>query len=135
MPRRKATDPEARLTHPIIFRVTETVFKRLEKTLAESDCGSIGEVARKIVSDKPIKCFYIDIHLNPVMEELALIRKELKAIGVNINQLTKRFHQDREGHHRPYYIHQVAEQHQQADIKVARLLILVSKLTKRWLPE
>ncbi|MEO6522796.1 MAG: plasmid mobilization relaxosome protein MobC [Mucilaginibacter sp.] len=133
MPRRKATDQEQLLTHPIILRVTAKVFQKLESKLAESDCNTVGEVARKIISNKPIKCFYKDVSLNPVMEELAMIRKELKAIGVNINQITRSFNQDRAGTHRSIFIAKVAEQYQLVDAKVERLLVIISKLAERWL--
>lgn len=133
MSRKKAADQEQLLTHPIIVRVTEKVFKRLEKKQAESDCSTVGEVARKILSAQPIKSFYKDITLNPIMEELALIRKELKAIGVNINQITRSFNQDRTGASRAYHVTKVAELYKQVDVKVDRLLKIISKLAEKWL--
>ena len=133
MPRKKAKDQEQILTHPIIIRVTETVFQRLDKKRKESDCGTIGEVARKILSNKAIKCFYKDITLNPIMEELAQIRKELKAIGININQITRSFNRDKAEKHREYYVMQVADLYKKVDVKVERLMTLVSLLAERWL--
>ncbi|MHB1180018.1 MAG: mobilization protein, partial [Daejeonella sp.] len=79
MPRKKAANPEDLLSHNLIIRVTETAFKRLEKMRQQSNSPSIAEVARKILSGQKIRLFYHDISLNPVMEELAMIRKELKA--------------------------------------------------------
>ncbi len=133
MPRKKAKDQEQVLTHPIIIRVTKTVFNRLENKRKESDCTTIGEVARKILSNKSIKCFYKDITLNPVMEELAQIRKELKAIGININQITRTFNQDKAENHRAFYVLKVADQYKMVDAKVDRLLTLVSLLAEKWL--
>lgn len=63
-------------------RVTAATFQRLEKMIGTSDCYSIGEVARKILSNQEIKVFYVDASLDQTMEQLALIRKELKAIGI-----------------------------------------------------
>jgi hypothetical protein len=133
MPRKKAKDQEQVLTHPIIIRVTKAVFDRLDKKRKESDCGTIGEVARKILSNKSIKCFYKDVTLNPIMEELAQIRKELKSIGVNINQVTRSFNQDKAEKHRAYYVMQVADLYKKVNAKVERLLTLVSLLAERWL--
>jgi len=133
MPRKKAKDQEQVLTHPIIIRLTKTVFERLDGKRKESDCGTIGEVARMILSNKSIKCFYKDVTLNPVMEELAQIRKELRAIGVNINQITRTFNQDKTENHRAFYVLKVADQYKQVDGKVDRLLVLVSLLAERWL--
>jgi hypothetical protein len=64
----------------IFTSLTEKVFKRLEKIQQESGCQSFGEVARMILSGELINCFYRDVSLNAPMEEMALIRKELKAI-------------------------------------------------------
>ncbi|HTN20709.1 MAG TPA: plasmid mobilization relaxosome protein MobC [Pelobium sp.] len=133
MSRRKAADQEQLLTHPIIVRVTEKVFKRLEKKQAESDCSTVGEVARKILSSQPIKSFYKDITLNPIMEELAMIRKELKAIGININQITRSFNQDKAETHRAFYVLKIADLYKKVDEKVERLLVIIAKLAERWL--
>ena len=86
MPRKPVTDREEILVHPIILRLNDATYKRVEKLLEESSCKSIGEVARKILTDDRINCFYRDVSLNGPMEELALIRKQLKSIGININQ-------------------------------------------------
>jgi hypothetical protein len=117
MPRKKASNPEDLLNHNLIIRVTETTFKRLEKLRKESKSLSIAEVARKILSGQKIKLFYHDISLNPVMEELALIRKELKAIGININQITRNFNQDRAETHRAFHVLKVAELYKKVDEK------------------
>jgi hypothetical protein len=104
MGRTKYKAREELLNHPIILRVNEAVFKRLEKLVAESSCQSVGEVARKIL------CFYKDITMNAPMEELIRIRKDLKAIGININQLTKGYNSAKEEAYRTFYILKVMEQ-------------------------
>ena len=81
----------------------------------DSDYKTIGEVARCILSNRKIKLFYRDISMNGPMEELALIRKELKAIGININQITRSFNQDKEGTHRAFYVLKVADLYKGVD--------------------
>jgi hypothetical protein len=78
MSRKKSSKPEELFTHVIRTRVTEATFKRLDKIHRQSDCGSIAGVARKVLSNQKIKVFHKDISMNAPMEELALIRKELK---------------------------------------------------------
>ena len=73
--------------------------------------------------------------MNPMMEELALIRKEIKAIGININQLTRKFNGTTEEKQRGYYVLQAADLYQKVGEKVERLLQLISKLAERWLQE
>lgn len=133
MPRKKAKDQQKILSHPIIIRVTETVFNRLEEIRKESDHKTIGEIARRILSDRKIKLFYHDVTINPVMEELALIRKELKAIGININQITRTFNQEKTGTSRSYYVLQVADRYNKVDEKVERLLSIISNMAEKWL--
>ena len=126
-------EKQDRLTHPVRTRVTKTVFEKLEKIQESSSCQTIGEVARKILSSEKILCFYKDISLNAPMEELTSIRKELKAIGVNINQQTKYFHTSDNDAQRAFYALKTAELYKGIDAKVERLLILVSQLAEKWL--
>ncbi|MEQ7801332.1 plasmid mobilization relaxosome protein MobC [Pedobacter sp. ASV1-7] len=135
MPRKKSTNPETILTHFVRTRVTEKVYLRLEKISRNSDCHSVGGVARKILSQEKITLFYKDITLNAAMEELALIRKELRAIGVNINQITRSFNQDKTETKRAFYVLKAADQYQKIDAKVDELLIIISKLAGKWLQE
>ena len=133
MPRKKLDNPEDILSQPIIVRVTETVFKRLKKIQQESGCQSIGEVARMILSGEKINCFYKDVSLNAPMEEMALIRKELKAIGNNINQQTKFFHMSRSDAQRGFYALRTLDLYKQVDGKVEELLTLINRLAEKWL--
>ncbi len=133
MTRKKTEKRDELLTHPIILRVTQTVFKRLEKLQQESSCQSVGEVARKILSREKILCFYKDVSLNGPMEELASIRKELKAIGVNINQQTHRFHISDTDAQRAFYVMKTADLYQKVGEKVDAALVLIAKLAEQWL--
>lgn len=133
MPRRKSAKPEEVLSRVIRARVTETVYKRLEQTSKNSDCCSVGRLARKILSREKITFFHKDMTMNATMEELALIRKELRAIGVNINQITRSFNQDKAGTHRAFYVLKVADQYKKIDENVEKLLTIISRLAERWL--
>lgn len=133
MPRKKLPNPEEILSHPIILRVTAAAFERLEKIQKDSNCGSVGEVARKILSNEMIVMLYKDVSMNGPMEEMALIRKELRAIGININQITRGFNSDKEGKYQHYFIKKAAEQYQKVDEKVERLLSIIAQLAEKWL--
>jgi hypothetical protein len=135
MPRKKTDKPEDLLTHNIIIRVTEALFNKLEKLRKDGGSLSIADICRKILTNRKIKIYQQDITMNPVMEELAMIRKELKAIGVNINQITRSFNQDRVGAHRPIYILKAAEQYKKVDERVDLLLNIIVKLADKWLHE
>jgi hypothetical protein len=135
MPRKKMENREEVLSQNIVIRVTEEVFKKLDKLQKESGCQSIAEVARMVLSDQPIKCFYIDISLNGTMEQLALIRKELKAIGININQQTRFFNSSKSDTQRVFYATRTAQLYKQVDAKVDELLAIVSRLAEKWLQD
>lgn len=133
MPRKKARNQDELLTRPITIRISEPLFKRLEKLVQESDCWSIGEAARRILLRKRINCFYRDVSMNGPMEELALIRKELKAMGVNINQQTRYFNASQSAAERVFHAMKTTELYGKIDTKVDRLLEIVSALAQKWL--
>src|SRR3546814_20322175 len=107
-----------------------TLFRSIARN---SNCSSVGDVARKILSRQRIVVFHRDISMNGPMEELALIRKELKAMGININQQTKYFHASQSSAERAFYALKTAELYRSIEGKVDRLLEIVSALAEKWL--
>jgi hypothetical protein len=133
MSSKKVKAQDELLSRNLIIRVTETTFKHLKKIHSESNYASIAEVARRILSNRQVKLFYKDVSMNSQMEEMALIRKELKSIGININQITRSFNQNKAEIHRAYYVMKVADLYKKVDEKVDRLLIIISGLAEKWL--
>jgi hypothetical protein len=133
MSRKKTKNPDQLLTHPIIVRVNEHTFKRLEKIQTHSNCQSIGEVARNILSKEKILMLTRDVTMNAPMEELASIRKELKAIGVNINQQTHHFHTSENEAQRSFYFMRTSDLYKNVGEKVDRLLEIVTQMSMKWL--
>ncbi|WP_461791502.1 plasmid mobilization protein [Pedobacter sp.] len=134
MPRKKSADPDKILSRVLRIRLTDKAFQRLEKISKSSDCHTVGEAARKILSKEKITLFYKDISLNSTMEELALIRKELRAIGININQITKAYHSDKRDHSQAIQISSLIPIYQKVEAKTVTLLILINQLAEKWLP-
>lgn len=93
----------------------------------------MGEFARRILSRDKITLFHKDASLDGPMEELTSIRKELKAIGVNINQITHSFHIAQNDNQRNYQAMRAAEEYKKVGAKVDQLLNIVSQLSKKWL--
>ncbi|MGM9475190.1 mobilization protein [Pedobacter sp. GSP4] len=133
MPRPKNKDEKLLLNCPVIIRLNEASFKRLEKMAKESNCKTVGEVARRIINGKHITLHHKDTAMNGPMEELALIRKELKAIGININQQTHYFHISQSPAERVFYVNKTSELYKSIDKKVERLLSIVNQLAELWL--
>jgi hypothetical protein len=133
MSRKPAANPEQVLNYPIIMRVNEATWNKLDKLREQSDCATIGEVARRILTNRQLKLLHKDVSMNSTMEELALIRKELKAIGININQITRGFNQDKGGAHKAFYILKAESEYRLVGVKVDRLLTVISQLADKWL--
>lgn len=133
MSRRKLANSEELLSHNIIIRVSEKLFKKLEKLRRETRSPSIAEVCRKILTNQKIKLYQEDTSMNPAMEELAMIRKELKFIGININQVTRNFNGSKAENQRTYLALQTAELYKHVGAKVDQLLIIVGQLAEKWL--
>lgn len=133
MPRKKIENRDEVLAHNLIVRVNNTLFKKLEDLHKNSNCQSIAEVARKILEKERITVFHKDISMNGIMEELTGIRKELKAIGNNINQVTRKFNSSNSEVQQAYYTLKAIELYQKVEPKVNQLLVIVSQLTQKWL--
>ena len=129
---KKKTSEDELLKHNLIIRVNDALHQKLNKILAESDCQSIAEVARKILTSQKINCFYKDASMNAPMEEMALIRKELKSIGVNINQQTRYFNACKTDAEKKFHSEQTLELFTKVAGKVEMLFELISKLAERW---
>jgi len=133
MSRPKSNDRDQLYSHPVRTRVDKATRDRLGKLVADSACQSLAEVARKILAQEKILCLYKDVSMNGVMEELTGIRKELKAIGVNLNQVTKAFHSGKTENQQAFYALKQAEMAKVVVTKTERLLVLVAQLTQKWL--
>ena len=132
MGRRKSKHPSKLLTRPILFRVSEAEYARLQALCRESDCPSLGEALRRLLQGKAVTLFHRDRSLDATLEELARIRQELRAIGVNINQLLRYFHSAQDEAARQVLTAQALAQHRQVEAKVSLLLSLISQLSVKW---
>ena len=83
--------------------------------------------------EEPVHLLHRDISMDGPMEELALIRKEIKAIGININQQTYHFHVSRSRAEKMFYVECTAKLYSAIEVKIDRLLELTEKLAKKWL--
>lgn len=133
MARKKLSRTEELLKHPIRTRVNDAVFKRLESILSESNCHSIGELTRKILSQEKIVTLKRDMTVQVHIQELAGIRTELRAIGVNVNQITRYFHAADTERKKMFYAIKVAEEYTKVGEKVSVLMEMVDTLGRKWL--
>jgi len=126
---------DTRFTHPVRTRVTEKTYRRLVEIQRNSNCRSMGAVARKILSREKILMLNRDASMSGPLEELTAIRKELKSIGININQQTRHFHTAENESQRAFYFMRTTELYKNVGNKVDHLLAIISKLSLKWLRE
>ena len=132
MARKKIKDKEELLVKSIAVRVTLRDYGRIQQLQRSSDCHSTGELVRRLLLKKSITLFHKDSSLDGPLEELARIRQQLKAIGVNINQITRHFHGSSHDSRRALLAQQALVQYQKVEAKVSLLLSIISQLARKW---
>jgi hypothetical protein len=79
-------------TRIIGLRLTPEEYAKIEKKCKASTCRKLSDYVRKHLFDKPITTTYRNQSLDDFMEETIVLRKELNAIGNNLNQAVKKLH-------------------------------------------
>lgn len=132
MGRKKGTIEQS-LVHRVNSRLSDNAFKRLDLLLGKSNCRSMAELIRRILSNEKIVVLHRDMTLQGHIQELAAIRAELRSIGVNVNQITHAFHTADSVHQKMFHALKVAEEYAKVGDKVTVLLEKVDELGRRWL--
>lgn len=124
-----------RLDYRVFTRISKEKYEEIEKLLQSSRCKTVSELLRHILENRKIVVEHYDNSLDKVMEQLSGIRKELHAIGININQLTRYFHGAKTAEAKLYNAMEIAKLYQQTDLKITELFTVVAKLSELWLPK
>jgi hypothetical protein len=132
MRKKRVTDKEE-LRHVVTIRVKESKYEELTRLMAKTSHSHMSHLVRDILHNRPVKIFTRDQTLDNTMEELARLRTEIRAIGVNINQITRYFNTYPEPRRKAFYAKMAFEQYQAIEPKIDRLLEIISKLSKKWL--
>lgn len=129
---RRIVNTNEKLSKKIGLRVSESFYCKLKTWLSDSNCQSIAEITRKILQREKIIIYHKSAELDSVAIELALIRKELNAIGRNINQVTRQFH-SASPHQKTALALKITVENQKVGKKVAALLELTGQISAKWL--
>jgi hypothetical protein len=70
----------------LIVRLKPTEYELIEKRFKNTRFRKLSEYARDVLLEKPVTVTYRDQAMDDVLEELILLRRELNAIGHNLNQ-------------------------------------------------
>ena len=73
-------------------RLTPYEFQKIYDGCSHSTCHKLSDYARKKLLNKPITIYHRNQSFDDFMTELAVLIKELNALGNNYNQVVKRLH-------------------------------------------
>ncbi|UPK68039.1 plasmid mobilization relaxosome protein MobC [Chitinophaga filiformis] len=132
MPRKKVPQQEA-LAYDVKTRINQYHFDRLQRLLASSRCKNMSGLLRIIICERPLTVYTKDDSLGTVMEELVKVRKEMNAIGVNINQLARQINAAPD--HAGKLLHTLALPSllQQVSATTQQLIPTIEALAEKWL--
>lgn len=132
MANRKAAEDKL-LKYDIKTRVNTREFQRLNKLLAASRYKTMSVMLREIISGRPLTVYTRDESLDIMMGELTRLRKELNAIGVNINQAVRKINSPAGRDERVLYLLELTAIYQSVEAKTAQIYPVITELAKRWL--
>lgn len=119
----------------ITFRLTDKEWKRLGKILRRSRHQSISELIRTMLFKGKVTITVRDNSLDIAMEKLSSISTDLRRIGTNINQIVRKFHNEKLTENKLILTLEVGKQYQEVGEKVDELLGVIKELSLKWLPE
>ena len=129
------TDSTKELTHVLTTRVDLTTYRKLSSLLDPKPNNDMSHLLRTILTNRPVRTFTRDITLDNFMEELTRLRTEIKHVGVNINQITKKFNSYPEPQRKAFFAKLAFQQYLAIESKIDRLLDIITQLSKKWLQE
>jgi len=109
-----------------------TAYNKLKSQVQQSNASTVGELVRKIVTNEKVTFFVKDISMEEPTAALIKIRKEVNAIGVNINQLTEICHTIDSDEQKIDSMLKVAELYRQMMDKVSEVWKQVSEMSLKW---
>src|SRR6267142_6882642 len=133
MPRRKYPKPEECLSRLIGVRLKETDYNKFKAMIHNTNCQTVGELLRAIVMKEKIFFYYIDGTMKMRFEELAGIHSAINAIGRNINQITRHFHEMDDAKKKIYLSLNVAGEYKKVGKKEEELMTLIEAIARKWL--
>jgi hypothetical protein len=119
----------------ISIRLSEQFYNKLEGQRGQSNCQSLGEFARKVLQKEQVIWYHKDATMDGVAAELAGIKKELRSIGTNINQVTKYFNSTNLPDRKIYEALKVLDEYNKVGSKVDKVLKIISELSQKWSPK
>ncbi|AYB32011.1 plasmid mobilization relaxosome protein MobC [Chryseolinea soli] len=125
---RKKVEADEKLIHKITIRVSDPFLKKMEGWLSKSNSNSLGELARLILYKEEIIWYHKDESKETLSVEMTAIRKELNAIGTNINQVTRYFNSTTIPAQKIFEALKVLDEYNKVKSVVEKLTVLINQL-------
>jgi hypothetical protein len=132
MTRRKLINRDELLKCKVGVRFDEKTYNKLKSQLQQSNASTVGELVRKIVTGEKVTFFVKDISMEEPTAELIRIRKEINAIGRNINQLTEAHHISCITDEKIAHLLEVDKLYRQVTDKVSEVWKQVIEMSLKW---
>ena len=132
MTRRKLINGDELLKYKVGVRFDEKTYNKLKSWVDQTNTATVGELVRKIVTNEKVTFYTRDISMKEPTDELIRIRKEINAIGVNINQITEFFHNADSSDQKLFHALKVAETYQQVSHQVNLIWKQVTEMSSQW---
>jgi mobilization protein MobC len=123
------------LKHRVTTKIDEQTYQRLCRLLDQNPRNDMSRLVRAILTNRPVRIFTRDMTLDNLMEELTRLRTEIKHIGVNINQMTKKFNSYPEPQRKAFYAKLAFQEYLAVQPRIDRLIDMITHLSKKWLHE
>lgn len=117
----------------ISIRVSTPLYDKLESQRQQSNCSSLGEFARRILSEKEIIWIHRDSTMDGVAAELAAIKAELRAVGTNINQVTRYFNSTALPNQKIFEALKILDEYKKISGQCEQVATIISNL--KWSPK
>lgn len=132
MTRRKLINRDELLKYKVGVRFDEKAYNKLKSQVQQSNASTVGELVRKIVTSEKVTFFVKDISMEEPTAELIRIRKEINAIGRNINQLTEAHHTSGSLDEKITHLLEVDKLYRQVAGKVCEVWKQVTEMSLKW---
>ena len=113
------------------IRISTPFLNKLEGLRKNSNCPTIAEFARRILQREEIIWYHKDASMDGVTAELAGIRKELKAIGTNINQVTRYFNGTGIPSQKIFEALKILDEYKKITVKCDQVLTIIANINGR----
>ncbi|WP_126248096.1 plasmid mobilization protein [Chitinophaga rhizosphaerae] len=132
MNRKKVPDNSA-LKFDVKTRITTAHYTRLTQQLKQSTYRTMAELLRDIICFRQVKLVTIDATMGETMERLVAIKRELNAIGNNLNQITRSLNAGKGRH--TLAVVELMTLVRELSAHIDPVSAIIADLSKRWLDE